>query len=70
MASSWGFGFVADVGGQRMTDRAAARIVEYMAGPQVVWAFTGMKATPEMVALMCNGDLPTRAMIAGQVVIR
>ena len=53
-----------------MTDRAAARIVEYMAGPQVVWAFTGMKATPEMVALMCNGDLPTRAMIAGQVVIR
>ena len=53
-----------------MIDRTAARITAYMAGPQVVWAFTGKEATPEMVALMCNGDLPTRAMIAGQVVIR
>ena len=35
-----------------------------------VWSLTGQPVSPELVALLCDGDLPTRDFLSGQVVLR
>ena len=35
-----------------------------------VWAVTGQPASPELVEMLCDGDLPTREFLSGQVVLR
>lgn len=34
-----------------------------------VWSLTGQPVSEEMVRLLCDGDLPTREILSGQVVV-
>jgi len=34
-----------------------------------VWAVTGQPVSEELVRLLCDGDLPTRVLLSGQVVV-
>ena len=36
----------------------------------LVWAVTGQPASPELIELLCDGDLPTRELLSGQVVVK
>lgn len=54
-----------------MSDRTAARIVEYMAGPQVVWEATRQPVSAELIAVLCNAEFrEARETLGNQVVIR